>query len=292
HGAAAPPRSVMKARRFKPKPPVLPAERIAYLCEGRRLLRCGILVQLMSQITPASALKRTSRAFLDMSASCAISGLMQRSNPSVGGLRTKAWSGERSDYTPARRPQIAARHSTTRLSCAGRDPDHATSPQSKRGDQEKRQEDRKLEQGAAQEGIQKIDVGRIRYGWGFTRGGGCERCKQRHCVVDHVCRNGQNDPADGREDADPPTMRLHRDPKKRAEDARGHCVSSEPKERVSAAELQAIWRHSRLRVALRHVQRRLEPIEPDPDQGAVDNTVAHIVELGAQQPEDHKHSNQ
>src|SRR5262249_61701228 len=124
---------------------------------------------------------------------------------------------------------------------------HATSPQSKRGDQEKRQEDRKLEQGAAQEGIQKIDVGRIRYGWCFTRGGGCERCKQRQCVVDHVCRNGQNDPDDGREDADPPTMRLHRDPKKRADDARGHCVSSEPKERVSAAELQAIWRHSRLR---------------------------------------------
>src|SRR5262245_31689378 len=62
---------------------------------------------------------------------------------------------------------------------------HATSPQSKRGDQEKRQEDRKLEQGAAQEGIQKIDVGRIRYGWCVTRGGGCERCKQRQCVVDH-----------------------------------------------------------------------------------------------------------
>ena len=83
HAAAAPLSSDMNSRRFKPKPPVLPTERIAYLCEGRRLLRCGILVQLMSQITPASALKRTSRAFLDMSASCAISGLMQRSNPSV-----------------------------------------------------------------------------------------------------------------------------------------------------------------------------------------------------------------
>src|SRR5262245_7799346 len=41
---AAPLSSVMKSRRFKPKPPVLPTERIAYLCEGRRLLRCGISI--------------------------------------------------------------------------------------------------------------------------------------------------------------------------------------------------------------------------------------------------------
>src|SRR5262249_51642974 len=34
HAAAAPPSSVMKSRRFKPKPPVLPTERIAYLCEA------------------------------------------------------------------------------------------------------------------------------------------------------------------------------------------------------------------------------------------------------------------
>src|SRR6516165_7841386 len=45
---AAPPRSVMNARRFKPKPPVLPTERIAYLSEGRRLLRCGISIRSMS----------------------------------------------------------------------------------------------------------------------------------------------------------------------------------------------------------------------------------------------------
>src|SRR5262249_20461952 len=33
--AAAPPSSVMNSRRFKPKPPVLPTERIAYLCKPR-----------------------------------------------------------------------------------------------------------------------------------------------------------------------------------------------------------------------------------------------------------------
>src|SRR5437899_10281166 len=82
-------------------------------------------------------------------------------------------------------------------------------------------------------------------------------------------------------------MRLHRNPKERAEDARGHGVSAEPEERVSAAELCAIRRHAGLRVALRHVQRRLEPVEPDPDERAIDDAVAHVVELGAQQPEDH-----
>src|SRR5262245_58527858 len=37
----------MKSRRLKPKPPVLPTERIAYLCEGRSLLRCGISIRPM-----------------------------------------------------------------------------------------------------------------------------------------------------------------------------------------------------------------------------------------------------
>src|SRR5712691_9724873 len=140
---------------------------------------------------------------------------------------------------------------------------HAASPQRQRREQEERQEDRELEQRAADEGLHKPQVERIGGRRRLTRRDGRERHDERQRVVDHVCRNRQNEAGDRREDADPGAPRLHRDAEEGAEDARGHRVAAEAEERVAAAELQAIGRRSCLRVALRHVQRRLEPIEPD-----------------------------
>jgi hypothetical protein len=49
--------------------------------------------------------------------------------------------------------------------------------------------------------------------------------------------------------------------------------------------LLAIGRDAILGVALRHIQRRLDPVKAQPDQRAIDQAVARAVELVAQQQE-------
>src|SRR6267154_6403701 len=78
--------------------------------------------------------------------------------------------------------------------------------------------------------------------WRHACGSARERDEQRQRVVQHVGRDGQHEPGDRREDADPPAPRLNREPERRAEDAGEQGVSSETEERVSATELCAIWR--------------------------------------------------
>src|SRR3981081_2128453 len=124
----------------------------------------------------------------------------------------------------------------------------------------------------------------------LARGSALEGDEERQRVVQHVCRNGQDQPGDRREDANPLAPGLNCKPEGRAKDASKQGVPTEPQERVAAAELKAIWRHSVLRVALCHVQRRLKPVEPESDERAVNDAVAHIVELSAQQPEEQQYS--
>ena len=67
-------------------------------------------------------------------------------------------------------------------------------------------------------------------------------------------------------------------------------MPAEPEQCVASTELHAERRHAMLGVTLNLVQRRLEPIESHAYQRAIDEAVAHIVEFGAQQPEQQQHA--
>jgi len=69
----------------------------------------------------------------------------------------------------------------------------------------------------------------------------------------------------------------------RSEEGGKQCVSPEPEECVPGTELEALCGDTKLGVSVYYVERRLEPSEPKAHQSAVDNAIAHIVELGAQQ---------
>ena len=66
-------------------------------------------------------------------------------------------------------------------------------------------------------------------------------------------------------------------------------MAAETEQRKARAELEPPRGDSVLGVPLRHVERRLEQVEANPHQRPVDEAVAHVVELGAQQPEEEEH---
>src|SRR5262245_34868138 len=67
-------------------------------------------------------------------------------------------------------------------------------------------------------------------------------------------------------------------------------MPAKSKERVTGAELEAVGGYAIFGVVLGNVQRRLEPVEPEPDKRAVNDTITHIVELGTQQPENDQYA--
>src|SRR6266550_3952771 len=60
---------------------------------------------------------------------------------------------------------------------------------------------------------------------------------QRQRIVEHVCRDGQDQPRDRCQDTKPSPPRLNRDSKECAESPSEQRVSPQPEQRVSAAEL-------------------------------------------------------
>src|SRR5262245_5407044 len=97
-----------------------------------------------------------------------------------------------------------------------------------------------------------------------------------------MCRYRKRNPDNRCEDAHPPMPCLDREAKRCPEHGGEHGVSAEPKEGKTSTKLRAVWRHSRLGIALRHVECRLQPVEAKADQSPVDEPVAHVVEFGAQ----------
>src|SRR5215510_1639540 len=106
---------------------------------------------------------------------------------------------------------------------------HAASPHRERHKYEERQEDGEPYQRVADECIEKPDVGRgLVPGRRLAFGGTGQREKERQCVVQHVCRDGKNEPDDRREDPDPPAPRLDGETKGCAENSGEHRVPTEP----------------------------------------------------------------
>ena len=84
--------------------------------------------------------------------------------------------------------------------------------------------------------------------------------------------------------------RLEGETEESAEQAREERMTAEAEQGIAAAQLRAVRGYTKLGVALSHIKRRLEPIEPESDERAVNNAIAHVVELGPQQPEDQQHA--
>ena len=87
------------------------------------------------------------------------------------------------------------------------------------------------------------------------------------------------------------TMRSHRcrvwrHAKEGAEDTGEHRVAIQTEEREARPELEPPRCNPMLREALGDVQRSLDKVEPNPDEGTVDEAVTHVVEFGAQQREE------
>ena len=103
---------------------------------------------------------------------------------------------------------------------------------------------------AAQEGVEKPNIGgRLILAWELSRRSR-KRDEQRQSVVQHMCRDRKRDPNNRCEDAQPPMLCLEREAETCPEHAGEHGVSAKPKQRISAAELQAVRRHSRFRRSL------------------------------------------
>src|SRR5438132_82801 len=109
-------------------------------------------------------------------------------------------------------------------------------------------------------------------------------------VVEHVGCNSEHEASQRCEIAQPDVPGLQGETEERAEEAREQSVPSEPKERVASSELRAVGWDAILGVALGYIKRRLGPIDPAPHEPAVDNAIAHVVELGAQQPKDQQYA--
>src|SRR5215472_7733454 len=106
---------------------------------------------------------------------------------------------------------------------------HAASPHRERHKYEERQEDGEPHQRVADECIEKPDVGRgLVPGRRLAFGDTGEREKERQCVVQHVCRDGKDEPDDRREDPDPPAPGLDGETKGCAENSGEHRVPTEP----------------------------------------------------------------
>src|SRR5262249_21056091 len=80
-------------------------------------------------------------------------------------------------------------------------------------------------------------------------------------------------------------LRLHRKSEERPEYSGEHRVPTQPEQGISSTKLHTEESWTVFGKALNSVKRRLVPIEPCSHQRAVDETIAHIVELGAQQCE-------
>src|SRR5262245_1750807 len=175
-------------------------------------------------------------------------------------------------------------------------PDHAAlpypaAPQCNRQYKKERQEDHELNQTAADKRFDKAHVGK----WfilcrRLASGGGLQRCDERQDVEERVRHDREHQSGKGREHAQPPVLSLGREAKERTEHGGEHRVPAKSEQRVTGAELQAIRRYAVLGIILRHIERGLEPVEAGPDQRAVDDAVAHVVELGAQKREQHQDS--
>ena len=112
---------------------------------------------------------------------------------------------------------------------------HAASPQRQRNDDEERQEDYCLSQAFAHEGVKKPYGREGLVLW--RRLAPDKRGEKRQGVVQHVCRDGNRQPADRCEDASPPAPNLNGDTKECAEHGGKQCMPAEPEQGISAAEL-------------------------------------------------------
>src|SRR5262252_4258197 len=98
-------------------------------------------------------------------------------------------------------------------------------------------------------------------------------------------RDGEDDPDNWCEDTQPPSACLKGEAKTCPKHAGEQSMPAETEQRIPAAKLLSIWCNPGLSVALGYVECCLRPVEPDTHQRAVNEAVAHVVELGAQQPE-------
>ena len=157
----------------------------------------------------------------------------------------------------------------------------AAPPDGERHEHQEGHEERELHRAPHHEGLQEADIGELGgVRQRLSRGYPGQRGVKRQSVVDHMRQQWTGaGPRRGPTIFSQVRRVCSASPRRRAEDCREHSVPTEPEQRVAHAELQAEGRLAELRIELGDVEGRLEPREADAYERAVNEPVAHVVEL-------------
>jgi len=164
---------------------------------------------------------------------------------------------------------------------------HATAPEDDEDHDEKWEKQNQIEDAFLNPDFQEAELGRR---GGFCAGGdalgtGGEGKEQAQTIIEGVGKDGEQPTDQGRDDLHPAFCGLQCQSQERAEESAVEGMPCHAKQGEACAKLQAPGRDAKFRIAGGDVVGRFQPVEANADECAVDEAIAHVVELGIEEDE-------